>query len=201
MSVTTTYDTSLPPDGFGHAAIAGDLSALSAAADWFRDRGQPADPENPAERPSDEERAYEVEVLRAELEVCFARARNNRRLLSVHTRLQQAAHARLSAREVESVLSEHGIYVGRVMQGEHRVILNGSEVLPLHLLSYPPEPPITRNGYLLVAPTDGQAESQTRAALVAFLKLFFPKATFLVAFRNLTDSDSAHAASSLLGIA
>src|SRR5687768_9125839 len=106
----TAYDRTRPPEGFKVAVENGDLNALGAAADWLRDRGQPADPENPGENPSDEERAFGVEVLRGEWEVRHAMARANRRLLEIHPRHPQADPPRLSGRNVGRVFAEHGIH-------------------------------------------------------------------------------------------
>src|SRR3982750_255865 len=56
-----------------------DPSACRALADWYRERGMPADPQT--EEPGDEERARWLDVLAHEYEIRFIQARLIRTVL------------------------------------------------------------------------------------------------------------------------
>lgn len=222
------YDDSCPPDGFRHAAQAGDFEAFRGTADWLRDRGQPANPDNPIDQPSDEERAYYVEVARYELEVLHAEARKMRRLLQLlqptFNYSPQIDPPRLSVGAIQQLLTQHGLpaqvlhterWVREISQYDYQIRaslspdddLTGQSRRALgEPLTIVPTEAAEAAGwrrvttYLLRCSTDGVEELTTRRQLTEFVKLSFPRARILVEFANLWDTEAGYRGFCELGI-
>ncbi len=189
----TPYDSSGPPKAFGVAALKGDLGAIRAAGDWYRDRGQPTDPNDPEGNPSDEAMAYFVEVYACEMEVRQAQGKLLRVMLS---KLQPAFKyspseraRRPSENAILDLLEEHGLaspFAIRIRLD--RVKVSGparrERVISPHEDGYDAAPGRERWAYRLDCPTDHTEEEQTRSRLIEFLRLFFRTTPIRVAFEN-----------------
>ncbi|QJW92956.1 hypothetical protein [Frigoriglobus tundricola] len=161
-----TYDYSGPPVDFVAAAQAGDLTAIQAAADWYRDRGQPAHPTNKAIL-SDEQNAYFVEVYKTEIELQVTKAKSLLTLLSMlqatFSEGENVSRRRVSRAAVDDAL--------RLTYG-----------LPVRVGR------MDREGGCVICPTDYVNEDAIRSLLLATLARKFPRAKFDICFSNETHS-------------
>jgi len=169
-TASDTYDFSGPPVGFVLAARAGDLTAIQAAADWYRDRGQLSHPDKSRLHPSDEEAACLVEVYKTEMEIRMAQGRLLHTLLP---KLQpfvtgQRLARRASPDSIRDVLSNCGC--GFVL------VCSPQRDLP------PPHP------YRLICPTDYTEQERARQTLTAILQSRFPRIALVIEFENVTLS-------------
>lgn len=168
MSATTTVDAegalhTGAPIAFALAAQAGDLTAMQAAADWFRERGLPAHPTD-WRFPSDDWKAYCVEVYKAQQDDIYTRARLVRALLSKlpeSVKKPKGARGRMPAqRKLEAFFARFGIPV---------------RVLP---------PPQDGAPCRVFVPTDHTQEDETRASLVSLYAAHFRGGDVQVVFDN-----------------
>src|SRR5687767_12707433 len=93
-----------PPAGLNDAARAGDITAIRALADWFRERGNPCSPDN--QNRSDEEWALRFDVLAHEFEVRLVQARQLRAALP---QVGALTRHQFSRRKLECFFSENGL--------------------------------------------------------------------------------------------
>ncbi len=164
---TTTYDESGPPVGFAIAAQAGDLGAIQAAADWYRDRGQPADPADLFRRPGDEFKAYCIEVYKSHVEARMTMAKNLLALLERAPYLYpnpSPVPGVLTAKKVEDVVvGRYGLPVVHIMENGLRAATRWATV---------------------ILPTDYQSEELVRERLTALLRPYFPNWRIDISFSH-----------------
>jgi len=181
------------PKAFGVAARKGDLGAIKAAADWLRERGQPADPNRTEDNPSDEEMAYYVEVCACEMEVRQAQGKQLRVMLSKlqptfnYSPADRARRPGVGA--IQRVLEEHGLASPFAIRIQRECVkasgpVGAEQVVAQHDDGYATAPGRERGAYCLCCPTDHTDEDVTRSRLIAFLRVFFSNTIFLVSFEN-----------------
>ncbi len=189
----TAYDSSGPPKAFGVAALKGDLGAIQAAADWYRDRGQPADPNDPDGNPSDDVMAYFVETYACDMEVRHAQGKQLRVMLSKLQPTFKYSPAERARRPSENailhLLEEHGLASPLSIRiTMDRVKVSGQarrkQVISPDEDGYDAAPGRARWAYRLDCPTDHTEEEQNRSRLIEFLGLFFSTTPIRVAFQN-----------------
>jgi hypothetical protein len=187
-------DNPLAP--FAEAAKRGELDAFRAAADFLRERGQPA--AGPDEL-SDEERAFVIEVAQLELVVRHAQAAQARRLLAIAPEVPNPgdATARLGVNAIARLLARYGLY-WNVFRCDSARLRNNHVADETHTRAAGSEN--TSNAYFVECPTDRVDEDRTAQQFVAFLNRFYPRARFIIHFTNRCLSEAGEMGRSELGL-
>ncbi len=150
------------------AARGGDLDALRAMGDLYRERGDPGDPESG--NSSDLEIARCLDVLVHEWQIAFVQARQVRVVLpQIGTPIP---HPRYSDADLARSLSDWGLPI---------------EITNARDSDVP-------GATILLVPTDHRDEVNTRNALLRLLRAAYPNKTFGIRFGHRPYSEAARTA-------